>query len=232
MNFIKTMEGFSMKKILVASIVSLLLTGSAPSISFAGVTNGFLTNDANTCQVTYPIVQIDSKKIREKINDDILAQAQELKNQVDNQIYNKADMTYYEKYEDDNIVSLMFYVNTTRRFSSQSNLKGYTITYDKHTGERVPVTRYLTITLDQLQDALNHSRAYAVDGLDNGVNLEVPIPYVSDNYFICHDGSIGLLYQPGDLMPEEAGACKIVVSPETIAQVNEINNPPAVNTEK
>ena len=141
-------------------------------------------------------------------------------------------MTYYEKYEDDNIVSLMFYVNTTRRFSSQSNLKGYTITYDKHTGERVPVTRYLTITLDQLQDALNHSRAYAVDGLDNGVNLEVPIPYVSDNYFICHDGSIGLLYQPGDLMPEEAGACKIVVSPETIAQVNEINNPPAVNTEK
>lgn len=172
------------------------------------------------------------QKIREKINDDILAQAQELKNQVDNQIYSKADMTYYEKYEDDNIVSLMFYVNTTRRFSSQSNLKGYTITYDKHTGERVPVSRYLTITLDQLQDALNHSRAYAVDGLDNGVNLEVPIPYVSDNYFICHDGSIGLLYQPGDLMPEEAGACKIVVSPETIAQVNEINNPPvAAGTE-
>ena len=172
MNFIKTMEGFSMKKILVAGVISLLLTGSAPSISFAGVTNGFLTNDANTCQVTYPIVQIDSKKIREKINDDILAQAQELKNQVDNQIYSKADMTYYEKYEDDNIVSLMFYVNTTRRFSSQSNLKGYTITYDKHTGERVPVTRYLTITLDQLQDALNHSRAYAVDGLDNGRQSE------------------------------------------------------------
>ena len=217
-----------MKKFLVAGIASLLLAGSLPSVSFASVTNGFLTNDINTCKITYPIIQIDNKKIREKINDDIFTQAEELKNQVDNKIYSKADMIYYEKYEDDNIVSLMFYVNTTRRFSSQSILKGYTLTYDKHTGERVPVTRYLTITLDQLQDALNHSRAYAVDGLDNGVNLKVPIPYVSDNYFICSDGSIGLLYQPGDLMPDEAGACKIVVSPETIAQVNAINNPPII----
>ena len=186
---------------------------------------GFLTNDNNTCQITYPVVQIDNRKIREKINDDILSQAEELKQQVDSSMYTKADMTYYEKYEDDNIISLMFYVNKTRKFSSQSNLSGYTVTYDKHTGEKVPVTRYLTITLEQLQDALNNSRAYAVDGLDNGVNLEVPIPYVSDNYFICHDGSIGLLYQPGDLMPEDAGACKIIVSPETIAEVNEINNP-------
>lgn len=214
-----------MKNYFIIGLISLLMLGVIPSTSQAKVSNGFLTNDNNTCQITYPIVQIDNRKIREKINDDILSQAEELKKQVDSSMYTKADMTYYEKYEDDNIISLMFYVNKTRKFSSQSNLSGYTVTYDKHTGEKVPVTRYLTITLEQLQDALNNSRAYAVDGLDNGVNLEVPIPYVSDNYFICHDGSIGLLYQPGDLMPEDAGACKIIVSPETIAEVNEINNP-------
>lgn len=214
-----------MKNYFIIGLISLLMLGVIPSTSQAKVSNGFLTNDNNTCQITYPVVQIDNRKIREKINDDILSQAEELKQQVDSSMYTKADMTYYEKYEDDNIISLMFYVNKTRKFSSQSNLSGYTVTYDKHTGEKVPVTRYLTITLEQLQDALNNSRAYAVDGLDNGVNLEVPIPYVSDNYFICHDGSIGLLYQPGDLMPEDAGACKIIVSPETIAEVNEINNP-------
>lgn len=214
-----------MKNYFIIGLISLLMLGVIPSTSQAKVSNGFLTNDNNTCQITYPIVQIDNRKIREKINEDILLQAEELKQQVDSSMYTKADMTYYEKYEDDNIISLMFYVNKTRKFSSQSNLSGYTVTYDKHTGEKVPVTRYLTITLEQLQDALNNSRAYAVDGLDNGVNLEVPIPYVSDNYFICHDGSIGLLYQPGDLMPEDAGACKIIVSPETIAEVNEINNP-------
>ena len=214
-----------MKNYFIIGLISLLILGVIPSTSQAKVSNGFLTNDNNTCQITYPIVQIDNRKIREKINEDILLQAEELKQQVDSSMYTKADMTYYEKYEDDNIISLMFYVNKTRKFSSQSNLSGYTVTYDKHTGEKVPVTRYLTITLEQLQDALNNSRAYAVDGLDNGVNLEVPIPYVSDNYFICHDGSIGLLYQPGDLMPEDAGACKIIVSPETIAEVNEINNP-------
>ena len=213
-----------MKNYFIIGLISLLMLGVIPSTSQAKVSNGFLTNDNNTCQITYPVVQIDNRKIREKINDDILSQAEELKQQVDSSMYTKADMTYYEKYEDDNIISLMFYVNKTRKFSSQSNLSGYTVTYDKHTGEKVPVTRYLTITLEQLQDALNNSRAYAVDGLDNGVNLEVPIPYVSDNYFICHDGSIGLLYQPGDLMPEDAGACKIIVSPETIAEVNEINN--------
>lgn len=214
-----------MKNYFIIGLISLLMLGVIPSTSQAKVSNGFFTNDNNTCQITYPVVQIDNRKIREKINDDILSQAEELKQQVDSSMYTKADMTYYEKYEDDNIISLMFYVNKTRKFSSQSNLSGYTVTYDKHTGEKVPVTRYLTITLEQLQDALNNSRAYAVDGLDNGVNLEVPIPYVSDNYFICHDGSIGLLYQPGDLMPEDAGACKIIVSPETIAEVNEINNP-------
>ena len=214
-----------MKNYFIIGLISLLILGVIPSTSQAKVSNGFLTNDNNTCQITYPVVQIDNRKIREKINDDILSQAEELKQQVDSSMYTKADMTYYEKYEDDNIISLMFYVNKTRKFSSQSNLSGYTVTYDKHTGEKVPVTRYLTITLKQLQDALNNSKAYAVDGLDNGVNLEVPIPYVSDNYFICHDGSIGLLYQPGDLMPEDAGACKIIVSPETIAEVNEINNP-------
>lgn len=214
-----------MKNYFIIGLISLLILGVIPSTSQAKVSNGFLTNDNNTCQITYPIVQIDNRKIREKINEDILLQAEELKQQVDGSMYTKADMTYYEKYEDDNIISLMFYVNKTRKFSSQSNLSGYTVTYDKHTGEKVPVTRYLTITLKQLQDALNNSKAYAVDGLDNGVNLEVPIPYVSDNYFICHDGSIGLLYQPGDLMPEDAGACKIIVSPETIAEVNEINNP-------
>lgn len=214
-----------MKNYFIIGLISLLMLGTMQSISQAKVSNGFLTNDNNTCQITYPIVQIDNRKIREQINDDILSQAEELKQQVDNTMYTKADMTYYEKYEDDNIVSLMFYVNKTRKFSSQSKLSGYTVTYDKHTGEKVPVTRYLTITLEQLQNALNNSKAYAVDGLDNGVNLEVPIPYVSDNYFICHDGSIGLLYQPGDLMPEDAGACKIIISPETIAEVNEINNP-------
>ena len=214
-----------MKNYFIIGLISLLMLGVIPSTSQAKVSNGFLTNDNNTCQITYPVVQIDNRKIREKINDDILSQAEALKQQVDSSMYTKADMTYYEKYEDDNIISLMFYVNKTRKFSSQSNLSGYTVTYDKHTGEKVPVTRYLTITLEQLQDALNNSRAYAVDGLDNGVNLEVPIPYVSDNYFICHDGSIGLLYQPADLMPEDAGACKIIVSCETIAEENEINNP-------
>lgn len=80
-------------------------------------------------------------------------------------------MTYYEKYEDDNIISLMFYVNKKKKFSNSMELEGYTITYDKHTGERVPMSRYLNINLEQLQDALNNSQAYAVDGLDNGVNL-------------------------------------------------------------
>ena len=50
-------------------------------------------------------------------------------------------MTYYEKYEDDNIISLMFYVNKKKKFSNSMELEGYTITYDKHTGERVPMSR-------------------------------------------------------------------------------------------
>ena len=211
-----------MKKFLLAIFTSLIVFNS--NFALASVQTNYI-GDGDRYNYTYPVVKVEDKKISNKINSDILARVNELKNQMDNKTLSKSDMTYYEKYEDDNIVSLLFYVNTTKRFSSINKLQGYTITYDKHTGEQVPITRYLTITLPQLQNALDHSKAYAVDGLDNGVNLSQKIPYVSDNYFICHDGSIGLLYQPGDLLNEDEGATKIIVSPETIAHVNEVNNP-------
>ena len=173
-------------------------------------------------QILAPYMQFE-EIYKMYISDKYKSADNDLKEKIEKHVYSKVDMTYYEKYEDDNIISLMFYVNKKKKFSNSMELEGYTITYDKHTGERVPMSRYLNINLEQLQDALNNSQAYAVDGLDNGVNLSKRIPYVSHNYFICHDGSIGLLYQAGDLMEVEAGACKIVVSPETIAKVNELN---------
>ncbi len=211
-----------MKKFLIAGLTYISTSILLPSVSLANVSTGY-SGDGQSYHFTYPIVEIDNNKAEKTINKDILSQVDDLTKQVKDQVYSKADMTYYEKYEDQNIISLMFYVNTTKRFSNQKVLTGYTITYDKQDGKRLPMTKYLTITLPQLQDALNHSRAYAVDGLDNGVNLTKQIPYVSDNYFICHDGSIGLLYQPGDLMSKENGACKIIVSPQTIHEVNMLN---------
>lgn len=211
-----------MKKFLL-TILSGAIICTAASTSFAAVSTGHMQNDSQAYTLTYPIVEVDDKKVANKINDDILAQANDLKTQVENKALGKADMTYYKKYEDKNIVSLLFYVTTRKRFSGNADLKGYTITYDKHTGQRVPMSKYLNINLAQLQDALNHSKAYAIDGLDNGVNLDRQIPYVSDNYFICSDGSIGLLYQPGDLMPEDAGSGKIIVSLETINKANAEN---------
>lgn len=193
-----------------------------PNMAWASVSNGFY-GDANYA-ITYPVVDTNDAKINNIINQDIKNQTNDLIKKIQNKTYSNANMTYYKKYEDNNIVSLMFYVNAKKRFAAASELSGYTITYDKHNGQRVPMTKYLNITLEQLQDALNHSRAYAVDGLDNGVNLSKKIPYVSNNYFICDDGSIGLLYQPGDLLPVEDGAAKIVVSPETINHVNQINH--------
>ena len=212
-----------MKKSFAAALACMFIMSLAPAGASASVSAGFAGGESQGYYLTYPVAEIDSGKAEKLINEDILAQVKDLETQVKDKVYSKADMTYYEKYEDGNIISLMFYVNTTKRFTNRNVLRGYTITYDKHDGSRVPMSRYLTITLPQLQDALNHSRAYAVDGLDNGVNLDRPIPYVSDNYFICHDGSIGLLYQPGDLMDESAGAAKIIVSPETIREVNSIN---------
>ena len=207
-----------MRKLLLAMVSCAIIGYSA--IASAAVSTGHIEDAQQSYTLTYPIVEVSDNKIAGKINDDILSQVNDLKKQVEDKTLSKADMTYYEKYEDKNIVSLLFYVNSRKRFSGNVDLKGYTITYNKHTGERVPMSKYLNITLDELQDALNHSKAYAIDGLDNGVNLDRKIPYVSDNYFICSDGSIGLLYQPGDLMEEDAGSAKIIVSLETINKAN------------
>lgn len=211
-----------MKNIIKIFVFCMLLS-FVPSITMAQVSSEYMGDTNQTYSFAYPVVSIDDEKSENKINKDIEIQLEDLKDKIKKHVYSKVDMTYYEKYEDDNIISLMFYVNKKKKFSNLMELTGYTVTYDKHTGERVPMDRYLNINLEQLQDALNNSYAYTVDGLDNGVNLSKRIPYVSHNYFICHDGSIGLLYQPGDLMEVEAGACKIIVSPETIAKVNELN---------
>lgn len=211
-----------MKNIIKICVFCMLLS-FVPSMAMAQVSSEYMGDTNQTYSLAYPVVSIDDEKSENKINKDIEIQLDDLKEKIEKHVYSKVDMTYYEKYEDDNIISLMFYVNKKKKFSNLMELTGYTVTYDKHTGERVPMDRYLNINLEQLQDALNNSYAYTVDGLDNGVNLSKRIPYVSHNYFICHDGSIGLLYQPGDLMEVEAGACKIIVSPETIAKVNELN---------
>lgn len=211
-----------MKDIIKICIICMLFS-LLPSVAMAQVSSEYMGDDKQTYSLAYPVVNIDDKKVEDKINEDIKSQLEDLKEKIEKHVYSKIDMTYYEKYEDDNIISLMFYVNKKKKFSNLMELTGYTITYDKHTGERVPMDRYLNINLEQLQEALNNSHAYTVDGLDNGVNLSRRIPYVSHNYFICHDGSIGLLYQPGDLMETSAGACKIIVSPATIAKVNELN---------
>ena len=206
------------------AVVCCLLVAVFTTTALASVESGYKGNQSKGYSFAYPIVNTEDKKVTKEINNDIEKQMLDLEKKIKNHVYSKVDMTYYEKYEDDNIVSLMFYVNAKAKFTEDIKLNGYTITYDKHTGERVPMKKYLNISLEQLQQALNNSRAYAVDGLDNGVNLAKKIPYVSTNYFICHDGSIGLLYQPGDLMDIKDGACKIVISPETINEVNHLNN--------
>lgn len=196
----------------------MLISGNA----FAEVYNGYW-HGKNEFNATYPIVDIADKDIRAKINDSIQNTVQSYSDKVDNEDLESSEMTYYTKYEDKNIVNFMFYVNQ-KDLEGNDKLSGFTVTYDKHTGEIVPESRYLIITLAQLQDALDHSKAYAVDGLDNGVNLQRKIPYVSNNYFIVTDGSIGLLYQPGDLMDAGEGATKIIIAPEKVKETYDLNN--------
>ena len=155
-----------MNNIIKICIIFTLLS-FLPSISTAQVSSEYMGDKKQTYSLAYPVVDIEDKKIEDKINEDIEAQLEDLKEKIEKHVYSKVDMTYYEKYEDDNIISLMFYVNKKKKFSNSMELEGYTITYDKHTGERVPMSRYLNINLEQLQDALNNSQAYAVDGLDS-----------------------------------------------------------------
>ena len=141
-----------MNNIIKICIIFTLLS-FLPSISTAQVSSEYMGDKKQTYSLAYPVVDIEDKKIEDKINEDIEAQLEDLKEKIEKHVYSKVDMTYYEKYEDDNIISLMFYVNKKKKFSNSMELEGYTITYDKHTGERVPMSRYLNINLEQLQDA-------------------------------------------------------------------------------
>ena len=94
-----TNGGFFMNNIIKICIICTLLS-FLPSISTAQVSSEYMGDKKQTYSLAYPVVDIEDKKIEDKINEDIEAQLEDLKEKIEKHVYSKVDMTYYEKYEE------------------------------------------------------------------------------------------------------------------------------------
>ena len=88
-----------MNNIIKICIICTLLS-FLPSISTAQVSSEYMGDKKQTYSLAYPVVDIEDKKIEDKINEDIEAQLEDLKEKIEKHVYSKVDMTYYEKYEE------------------------------------------------------------------------------------------------------------------------------------
>ena len=85
-----------MNNIIKICIICTLLS-FLPSISTAQVSSEYMGDKKQTYSLAYPVVDIEDKKIEDKINEDIEAQLEDLKEKIEKHVYSKVDMTYYEK---------------------------------------------------------------------------------------------------------------------------------------
>lgn len=192
-------------------------------LSYASTENKTIT-DTNL-SLAYPIVYTTNAKSQDLINTDIAKIVYDMKDRYDSGEYYSAELKYDISYEDDNTISILM--------KSTINPGGYRpfcfkegIVYNKHTGEKLPLSNYVHIkSADQIQASL-------FNGLAHEYNWEMteifcyrtnnPVKTISTNYYLKDNGVLSLLYPVGELSCMADGIVTIVFPEKTIDYFNRI----------
>lgn len=84
-----------MKDIIRICIICTLFS-FLPSIVTAQVSSEYMGDKKQTYSFAYPVINIEDKKIENKINKDINLQLEDFKEKIEKNVYSNVDMTYYE----------------------------------------------------------------------------------------------------------------------------------------
>ena len=198
-----------MKKIIPALFLSLLVTLSA-AVADASIWTA--REEGDYYELIYPVFECDDPVIKEAINADIYTLAART---ADAARRNYTTSFRYElKMENAHYLSLVFFPGGYEEGAIHGMYTGVGVVYDKTTGEKVPLSHFADVTVEDLIRLQRAGHFLHVDG--------TPIPkehiqgrpsHVPEDYYITSWGQIGVLFPPYALASFADGVTAINVAP-------------------
>ncbi|MCH3950960.1 MAG: DUF3298 and DUF4163 domain-containing protein [Acidaminococcus sp.] len=211
------------KVFLLAALMALPLRVSEASVEEH-------KTSAQNCKMSYPIVYVDNNQAaQDKINSDLYQYIAGFQNDYKAGKFFKGDFSYNVRYEDDKVVSL-----TLADFRyKEGAAHGYTYTrglsYDKATGERLPLYYYAKI---RPEDKALILRQPIFDGSGKHVRRDKTFASsrsgfnetkITDNYYMAGNGELVLIYPPYELGPYYLGTLYVHLSQDIVDYLNRKN---------
>ena len=186
-------------------------------------------------EMEYPIVYTKNQAAQNKINQDIYKYIAAFRDDYNAGKFQKGVFKYKVKFEDNNYICLRiadgrFPIDMSGIAHSAINLK-VGLVYDKNSGKKVPLSNFLKITLQDLQNLKNKiiysegEGAYRAEDGDKveGFDFKQIPERVSEDYYLLGNGGIALIYQFCEISYPPYGATSIRLSAEEIDWFNRKN---------
>lgn len=207
--------------------VSMMLAIIGCSLSSAAVVSGNF-KEVNL-DMKYPLVYTNNINSQNQINADLANIIYAMKNDYDNGKCYSAKMDYEITCETDDVVSILLKTYVVRFTGAAHGFVNWTgLVYDKKTGNRIPVSSYVTLSSpDQIQTLLLSGilKSYNWDMKQNFFfrNAGNNVKKVSDNYVLGSDGTIYLIYPPYSIGPFAYGPYRVGLDSVAIDYLNRMN---------
>lgn len=218
------------KKLCIPLALAALLGYSAvvqPPITEAHVV-GMNQTDGNM-KLEYPLVYVTNQAAQERMNTVIAKYVVAMRNLYYNEQMRDVVMTYKVTYEDEDVVSII--INSG--WYSGQGAHGYNqsqgLVFNKHTGDLIPATYYVHIKdNEQLRNLISTAQVKVY----SSTMEELPIKNLfglsdlevrNTNYVLLGDGRIAMLYQPYELTAYAYGVARVVLTRDSIDNLNQMN---------
>lgn len=173
----------------------------------------------------YPVVTAGSNwSASQAINADIEGYYNNLRRAFNQGRYYKCGSNYSVNYEDSDVISITLFFLEFPYGGNGNHMVNHDLVYDKHTGERIPLSNYVRVTPQDLEYYMG-GHTYSVTGkLLNYNQLQArTINRVPENYFLMGGGVVCIAFQPYELAAGSFGSTYIRLDPQYIEYLNRKN---------
>lgn len=155
--------------------------------------------------LTYPIFYSENAEVQDRINSAVADLVYDMKGKYDSGKYYNARLRYEVTYEDEDVISIHL-IARADEFPGQPHgwwiEKGWV--FDKHTGERIPLSNYVNLNADQLEKGVRFGYLQVLDRNKKELTYDqvrmLGISYKAqdmlENYLLGGNGVIYLIYRP------------------------------------
>ena len=198
-----------MKKIISALVFAALITLSA-AVADASIWTA--REEGDYYELIYPVFECDDPVVKEAINADIYTRAART---ADAARRNYTTSFRYElKMENSRYLSLVFFPGGYEEGAAHGMYTGVGVVYDKATGEKVPLSHFADVTVEDLIRLQRTGHFLHVDGTPiPRENIQGRPGHVPEDYYITSWGQIGVLFPPYALASFADGVTAINVAP-------------------